>query len=68
MATFGSELINLAASKKCDLMYDASVAGGMGQQFIMNMVLQQLLLEFRFVMSTLHIVSQHIKTLRLQLI
>lgn len=28
MATFGSELINLAASKKCDLMYDASVAGG----------------------------------------
>ncbi len=28
MATFGSELIALAAKNKCDLMYDASVAGG----------------------------------------
>lgn len=28
MATFGSELIALATKNKCDLMYDASVAGG----------------------------------------
>lgn len=28
MATFGSELIASAAKNKCDLMYDASVAGG----------------------------------------
>lgn len=28
MATFGSELVALAAKNKCDLMYDASVAGG----------------------------------------
>lgn len=28
MATFGSELISLAANQQCDLMYDASVAGG----------------------------------------
>ena len=28
MATYGSELISIAAKNKCDLMYDASVAGG----------------------------------------
>lgn len=28
MATYGSELIALAAKNRCDLMYDASVAGG----------------------------------------
>lgn len=28
MATYGSELIALATKNKCDLMYDASVAGG----------------------------------------
>lgn len=28
MATFGAELISLAADQQCDLMYDASVAGG----------------------------------------
>ena len=28
MATYGSELIALAAKDRCDLMYDASVAGG----------------------------------------
>lgn len=28
MATYGSELISIAAKNKCDLMYDTSVAGG----------------------------------------
>ena len=28
MATYGSELISIAAKNKCDLMYDASAAGG----------------------------------------
>lgn len=28
MATYGSELISIASKNKCDLMYDASVAGG----------------------------------------
>ena len=28
MATFGAELVSLAADQQCDLMYDASVAGG----------------------------------------
>lgn len=28
MATFGAELISLAADQQCDLMYDASVTGG----------------------------------------
>lgn len=28
MATYGSELISIAAKNKCDLMYDASVTGG----------------------------------------
>lgn len=56
---------------KNNIPYTRSVRTGGGQDgaaIIMNMELQQLLLEFQFVMSTPHIVSQHIKTLRLQLI